>query len=186
MFTGIAPDKKDLEMVAELGGDLTELCSETTVLVTDQIKRTEKLLCAVARGVPVVSISWLHQSKKSGSFLDPWQFIIQDTEKEKQWECNLVKTLQSARKQPLLKGLTIHVTKKVKPPPELFQQVIESGGGVYIKSLPKQSQEGLLVISCPEDKSSHSKLKKAGIPILDKEFILTGLFQRKLDYELIV
>lgn len=185
MFTGYN-DQKDNDIVVELGGNLTDVGADCSVLVTDQIKRTEKLLCAVAKGVPVVSPSWLQESKKSGSFLDPWQFVINDADREKQWDFSLIKTLQSAKKQPLLKGLKIHVTPKVKPPPELFQQVIESAGGEYLKSLPKKSEEGLLVISCPENKSLHAKLKRAGIPIMDKEFILTGLLQFKLDYELVL
>ncbi len=78
--------------------------------------------------------------------------------------------------------MSIHVTKKVKPPPDQFQDVIEAGGGVYLPAAPKTAGEGVVVVSCPEDKSTHAKFSKAGIPVLDKEFILTGLLKYKLDY----
>ena len=77
---------------------------DCTVLVTDQIKRTAKLLCGVARGLPIVSPTWLEASKKSGSFLDPWQFILKDQANEKKWGFKLEKSLRNAGKSPLLTG----------------------------------------------------------------------------------
>ena len=40
---------------------------EVTVLVTDKIRRTVKFMCAVARGLPIVSDQWLLQCKSAGS-----------------------------------------------------------------------------------------------------------------------
>ena len=74
------------------------------------------------------------------------------------------------------------MTKKVKPPPDQFQEVIQCGGGTYLATPPKAVAEGVLVVSCPEDKAVHAKLRKAGLTILDKEFILTGLLKYKVDY----
>jgi hypothetical protein len=47
-------------------------------------------------------------------FLDPWKYILEDRESESKFGINLKRTLQQAVKAPLLTGLSIHVTKKVK------------------------------------------------------------------------
>lgn len=46
-------------MVSRLGGSLAKGVADMTHLVTDRIRRTVKFLCAVARGVPVVTTDWL-------------------------------------------------------------------------------------------------------------------------------
>jgi hypothetical protein len=47
----------------------------------------------------------------------------------------------------------------VKPPPEQFRDILESGGGEFLARLPSSHQEGLYVVSCPEDKSLHPKVR---------------------------
>ena len=62
-----------------IGGEIiSENISDCTVLVTDKIRRTAKFLCMVARGVPIVSPSWISQSKSLGTFLDPWSYILKE------------------------------------------------------------------------------------------------------------
>lgn len=46
-------------MVARLGGSLAKGVNDMTHLVTDKARRTVKFLCAVARGVPIVTPDWL-------------------------------------------------------------------------------------------------------------------------------
>ena len=60
---------QDVKLVAELGGTLTTKVSECTVLITEKIRRTSKLLCALGLGIPIVSPKWLVQSKMTKTFL---------------------------------------------------------------------------------------------------------------------
>ena len=54
----------------ELGAEIaTSVKNQPTVLVTDKIRRTEKLLCALGRGIPIVSKDWVTQSKSVNSIL---------------------------------------------------------------------------------------------------------------------
>lgn len=46
-------------MVARLGGSLAKGVNDMTHLVTDKARRTVKFLCAIARGVPIVTPDWL-------------------------------------------------------------------------------------------------------------------------------
>ncbi|PKU26761.1 mediator of dna damage checkpoint protein 1 [Limosa lapponica baueri] len=44
-----------------LGGSMATSVFDCTHLVTDRVRRTVKFLCAVARGVPIVTPEWLHK-----------------------------------------------------------------------------------------------------------------------------
>ena len=103
MFTGFISDK-DSALVEELGGALTEDTAECSVLVADTMKRTAKLLCMAARGVPIVSNRWLGESRAARRFLEPWGFIIRDPAVEKKWGCRLEDTLKQAARNKLLAG----------------------------------------------------------------------------------
>lgn len=41
----------------------------STVLVTEQVKRSQKLLTAIGLGKPICSPEWIHASKKANEFL---------------------------------------------------------------------------------------------------------------------
>ena len=74
---------------------------------------------------------------------------------------------------------------QVKPTPDQFKEIIECAGGTYLTSPPTSGDDPkTYVISCVEDKGVADRLKKAGCKVMDKEFILTGLFKYSLDYKL--
>ena len=81
-------------------------------------------------------------------------------------------------------GLQIHVTDKVKPSPEQCKDFIECGGGIFLPTLPTQPIPGLYIVSCSEDKKLTSDLAKMKVPIMDKEWMLSGLLKYKLDKSL--
>ncbi|KAG8224733.1 hypothetical protein J437_LFUL006451, partial [Ladona fulva] len=68
LFTGLNEQKLD-EMVQRLGGKVVESPQDCSILVTDRLRRTYKLLCVVARGIPIVTVQWLAQSSAIGRFL---------------------------------------------------------------------------------------------------------------------
>jgi len=183
MFTGYN-DHNDMKLVKELRGSTTDSLTSCTVLVTDQIRRTAKFLSMVARGIPIVAPQWLTESKRAGKFLDPWAFILKDPTNEKKWGFKLEDTLQKATRAPLLAGLSIHVTGNVKPSPEQCRDFIECGGGEFLETLPTQQMPGLTVVSCSDDKKLTTNLNKMGVPIMDKEWMLSGLLKYKLDKSL--
>lgn len=90
--------------------------AKATVLITDKVRRTFKFLCAVARGIRVVSINWLVESGKSSRFLDCEGFILKDPDAEAKYKFTLDKSLRIAKSKKLLDGYTIIVTPKVNQP----------------------------------------------------------------------
>ena len=155
-----------------------------TVLVTDKIRRTAKLLCALGRGIPIVSSSWITQSKSAKTVLDPTHHLIEDTETERKYGFSLRKSIQTASKTPLLQTYKVHATKCCLPPPDQLKEIVECAGGSWLKQMPKKKADDVVIISCREDKDVLNKAIKAGFNVQDKEFLLTGLLKQQLNFKL--
>lgn len=198
MFTGYQATRPDTDLITELRGSVTESVTECNVLVTDKIKRTAKFLSMIARGVPIVSPAWLSESKKYFRWMEPWDFILNDTENEKKWGFKLSETLKKAQAGGLFKGncdpefvlsnsfalftgLRIHVTDSVQPSPKMCKDIIECSGGVFVEDLPGTASSDLYIVSCDEDKKLTESLARAGVPVMNKEWLLSGLLKYKLN-----
>lgn len=131
LFTGVV-DEAGERVLARLGGSMAKGVADMNYLVTDKVRRTVKFLCAVAKGVPIVTTQWLEkvrllavnnwpctsvlcfkdvlrssdfQSGKAGNFLSPTSFIVEDPEQEKKFNFCLQESLRVASNQPLLQVL---------------------------------------------------------------------------------
>jgi len=51
-----------LKAILLLGGTVTDEITQCSVLVTDKIRCTMKILSAIARGCPIVNANWLKHS----------------------------------------------------------------------------------------------------------------------------
>lgn len=60
LFTGVI-DEEGEHVVTELGGSMAKSVFDCTILVTDRVRRTVKFLCALARGIPIVTLDWLEK-----------------------------------------------------------------------------------------------------------------------------
>ena len=76
------------------------------------------------------------------------------------------------------------MTGLVKPSAEQCKDFIECGGGEFIETLPTKAIAGMHVVSCADDKKFTTSLAKMGVPIMDKEWMLSGLLKYKLDKNL--
>lgn len=66
LFTGVVASP-DMEVaLGSLGGSMATSVFDCTHLVTDRVRRTVKFLCAVARGIPIVTPKWLHEVPGDG------------------------------------------------------------------------------------------------------------------------
>ncbi|NXJ86250.1 MDC1 protein, partial [Trogon melanurus] len=61
LFTGVVASPAMEVALRSLGGSMAASVFDCTHLVTDRVRRTVKFLCAVARGVPIVTPEWLHK-----------------------------------------------------------------------------------------------------------------------------
>lgn len=60
LFTGVV-DEAGEQVLARLGGSVAKGVADMNCLVTDKLRRTVKFLCAVAKGIPVVTTLWLEK-----------------------------------------------------------------------------------------------------------------------------
>jgi len=51
-----------LNTILLLGGTVTDDITQCTVLVTDKIRCTMKILSAIAKGCPIVNVNWVKHS----------------------------------------------------------------------------------------------------------------------------
>ncbi|KAK0052143.1 mediator of DNA damage checkpoint protein 1, partial [Biomphalaria pfeifferi] len=180
MFTGLV-DEPGEKIVKDLGGEIATAIQDCTHLVTDKVRRTVKFLSGLSRGIPIVSPHWLENSKRAGTFLDCHKFLVSDLAMEKQYKFTLSSSITKAASVALLKDYKIHVTKSVKPNPEQMQEILVCAGAAYLKSMPNKVADKTVVISCPEDKKLYQPAIKCGIPIVEAEFLLTGILRQELD-----
>ncbi|KAM9722692.1 mediator of DNA damage checkpoint protein 1 isoform 2-T3 [Menidia menidia] len=181
LFTGVV-DEEGERVLARLGGSLAEGVADMNCLVTDKVRRTVKFLCAVARGIPVVTTDWLEKSGKAGSFLSPGAFVVKDPEQEKKFSFCLQDSLRTASGRRLLQGYEIHVTKSVKPEPVHMKDIISSSGATFLPKMPSSHKPQTVVISCEEDWRLCGPAVSASLPVVTAEFILAGILQQKLDF----
>ncbi|KAM9310188.1 mediator of DNA damage checkpoint protein 1 [Pholidichthys leucotaenia] len=182
LFTGVM-DETGEKVLTRLGGSMAKGVADMNCLVTDKVRRTVKFLCAVAKGVPIVTPDWLEKSGKAGSFLSPNAFIVKDPDQEKKFNFCLQGTLRTASSQPLLQGYEIHVTKSVKPEPIHMKDIISSSGATFLPKMPSTHKPQTVVISCEKDWSLCGPALSASVPIVTTEFILTGVLQQKVDFK---
>uniref|UniRef100_A0A3Q0SAP5 Mediator of DNA damage checkpoint protein 1 n=1 Tax=Amphilophus citrinellus TaxID=61819 RepID=A0A3Q0SAP5_AMPCI len=182
LFTGVV-DEAGEKVLARLGGSMAKGVADMTCLVTDKVRRTVKFLCALAKGVPIVTTDWLEKSGKAGSFLSPTAFIVKDPEQENKFNFSLHESLRIASSQPLLEGYEVHVTKSVKPEPVHMKNIISSSGATFLPKMPSSNKPHTVVISCEEDWPLCRPALSASLPVVTAEFILTGILQQKLDFQ---
>ncbi|KAI3361170.1 hypothetical protein L3Q82_013366 [Scortum barcoo] len=182
LFTGVV-DEEGERVLARLGGSIAKGVTDMNCLVTDKVRRTVKFLCAVAKGVPIVTTHWLEKSGKAGSFLSPNGFVVKDPEQEKKFSFCLQESLRIASSQPLLHGYAIHVTKSVKPEPAQMKDIISCSGATFLPKMPSSHKPQTVVISCEEDWPLCGPALTASLPVVTAEFILTGILQQKVDLQ---
>lgn len=185
LFTGVV-DARGEQAVVALGGSLASSVAEASHLVTDRICRTVKFLCALGRGIPILSLDWLYQSRKAGSFLPPDDYVVTDPEQEKNFGFSLRDSLSRARERRLLEGYEIHVTPGVQPPPPQMGEIISCCGGTVLPSMPRSYKPQRVVITCSQDAPRCTAPFRLGLPILSPEFLLTGVLKQEATPEAFV
>ncbi|XP_038027721.2 mediator of DNA damage checkpoint protein 1 isoform X1 [Anas platyrhynchos] len=183
LFTGVVASP-DMEVaLGSLGGSMATSVFDCTHLVTDRVRRTVKFLCAVARGIPIVTPKWLHESARSGRVLAPGSFLVRDSQQERHFGFSLSQALSRARRHPLLQGYEVHVTPSVRPEPEQMRDIVTCSGGTFLPTMPCTYGPQRLVISCGEDSGCWAPALSARLPLASAELLLTGLLRQRLQLQ---
>ncbi|XP_041264175.1 mediator of DNA damage checkpoint protein 1 isoform X1 [Onychostruthus taczanowskii] len=138
LFTGLVASPALQVALGTLGGTEATSVHDCSHLVTDGIRRTLKFLCALGRGVPIVTPQWLLESSHSGRPLSPGPFLPRDLPCERRFGFRLRPALARARERPLLQGYQVHVTPSVQPCPEDMRDIVTCCGGTFLPQLPRE------------------------------------------------
>ncbi|CAG9766477.1 unnamed protein product [Ceutorhynchus assimilis] len=182
VFTMMESPKLE-SFIKQLGGSIVDSVESCTVLITENVKRTQKLLTAIGLGKPICSPNWITESKKVQEFLDPWDYILTDPEAEKKWSFSLKQSLTQSRDLQLLRSYNffIQVTNAV----DVLKGAIESCGGKILPKIPSTPSEGTYIISSPENRSKYSRIlkKNPDFKIIEAEAVFDGVLRQELRFD---
>lgn len=85
-----------------------------THVVATSLRRTERLMCAVCRGVHIVTPGWVSASLLAGSWAEELDHVVRDAEVEARLGSTLLEALARARRRPLLLGRRVYFTDSVE------------------------------------------------------------------------
>lgn len=86
-----------------MGGALAASWRDATHLIMSAPLRTVKLLCCLSRCKFIVSLQWLLECSAKNTFVDENAYMLGDPEFEKNFNCNIEKTLASPNRGTVLK-----------------------------------------------------------------------------------
>ncbi|XP_013136323.1 PREDICTED: putative uncharacterized protein DDB_G0267840 [Papilio polytes] len=178
LFTAFShPDINILyQLLEKLNAVIVTDVKACTVVVTVELKRTFKLLCAVGLGKPIVGTTWIQACRDSNMIVDPWLYLLKDELRENRFKFELARTLRSKRN--FLKGYNVSSTPKVEPGPNEMKLIVECSGGNW-----KEGGSQWVCVSTLEDRALWPSLKRRGATIVNPEFILGGVLRQRIDLE---
>ncbi|XP_044585588.1 eisosome protein SEG2-like isoform X5 [Cotesia glomerata] len=187
MFTGIDYETHE-QAVQSLGGVISNDPMTGTILVTDKVRRTLKFLCAISRGIPIVSENWINASIKSNKLIETDKYILHDSAAEAKFGFNLKQSLIKSKEKSLLHNLTFVVTSGVNQPSfnELKNMIQVAGGKALVR--PPKTWTNTYIISCAADISKLKKLtanvpNDIQVPVVTTEFLMSGILKQELNAE---
>ncbi|KAK9452989.1 hypothetical protein V1511DRAFT_506194 [Dipodascopsis uninucleata] len=193
-FTGSLNDQ-DHEKLFRMGIEIVENPERATHIASPKISRTEKFLCAFARGLDVLSTNFLTDSIKRGVRMNIDKYKLHDMDGEKRNKCNLDQSISRARNMgsgPFM-GITVNVTSGVKGGFDTINRIVQANGGECIlvrstraKKYLSSDNHSLILVSSPEEREYFKPFQMYASKhdmqayILSTEWILTGVLRMKI------
>ncbi|CAG9583019.1 unnamed protein product [Danaus chrysippus] len=173
LFTAFPCDEVKVKL-EKLGAVIVTDIMQCTVVLTLNIKRTFKLLCAVGLGKPIVGPNWVQACVDTNMIVDPWLYLIKDEKTEKRFQFSLERILTGKRQ--FLKGYNVSSTPNVMPSPPEMKLIVECSGGTWTAG-----GKNWICVSSITDRALWDGLKRKGATIVSTEFVLAGVLRQKID-----
>ncbi|XP_052742168.1 uncharacterized protein LOC112056307 [Bicyclus anynana] len=175
LFTAF-PNEEVQDKLQKLGAVIVSDVMSCTVVLTLEIKRTFKLLCAVGLGKPIVGPNWVQACADTNMIVDPWLYLLQDAAAERKFRFNLQHTLVGRRE--FLKGYSVSSTPSVLPAAKEMKLIVECSGGKW-----EEGGRNWVCLSTPGDRALWAGLRRRGATIVTSEFVLGGVLRQAVDIE---
>ena len=177
-----------------LGGKETASIIDANILciAPGQLKKTYKLIMAVARGKDIVSTEWMEDVHRQGSFTAVEDFLPRDGSRERSWKFNLKEAINRGKKglSQLLTGTTIYFTKQLKAElgdleRELAQIATIVGANVKgrlptVKDKNKLKDEDVMVLGVLADPQSDF-IARLGLTLFNKDVLTMAVLRGKVE-----
>ncbi|KAJ2859393.1 regulator of Ty1 Transposition [Coemansia erecta] len=158
MFTQVRPSPSEEEKIFWMGGEIVEDATSATHLVAMNIRRTYKMLMALASGsVSIVCRKWMEDSFAQERWIpvdysrgncESSKYWLVDREGEERWGFSLETAIQRAWTRRLLEGVTVLVTPRSEPSLKTLKPLIEIAGGQVVGDLGDARLRSLIRASC--------------------------------------
>ncbi|KAF9922570.1 hypothetical protein FBU30_007305 [Linnemannia zychae] len=162
--------------------------------------KTCKLMCAIARGIPIVTTKWLRESHNRRHLVPTDQYLYQDEYEESGQKINLQEACAKGRNN-MLNGVYIFepyefycVTKPgIKKEEDGYltpsfaetnlAPMVEICGGRMITELnPKKKNETIIIASGTSNPEIQSYIAE-GYKVMDKDFVTGSIFLQRKDLD---
>ncbi|KAJ1980723.1 Mediator of DNA damage checkpoint protein 1 [Dimargaris xerosporica] len=198
MFTGMGVSDRYTKAVKQIGGQITEKWQDCTHLVTDEIRRTVKFVCALAARRWVLSVRWLEACITHNAFVDPSPFRLLNTPcphagltLPTDGPVNVVYATRPTVAS-VFANCKIFVTAHVKRPSrsEAHEMIMAAQGQLFykapkiaeIKEIQRDGSWRIVVVGCAADARLCRRLETLGCLLKTGEFLLSAIFDGRADY----
>jgi hypothetical protein len=155
-----------------------------------ELKRTGKLLLAVALGKEIVTDEWVNKSVKKKALQPTSAYVPSDVSRETQWEFHLRDAIENPRTN-LFKGHTIYITAAQKKKygklqweiEDLLQKCAAKGVKMLTSKIAKTltKSEQIIIIAADQDDPDVPKLFHKGIPCFNQDFVSISILRGRLE-----
>ncbi|GBE78793.1 hypothetical protein SCP_0116860 [Sparassis crispa] len=187
MTTQLSVSDDVKQVLTRMGVKMTTKPTECTHLVTNNVVRTEKFLCALPVVQHILSEKWLLASAATKQLLPESDYALVDPEAEKKFGFKLAEALRRAHAGKLFAGMTFYATPRIGVDHKLLKNVVTANGGQLSTQTPTarilSGQAHRYVISSPTDVSIWRPLAEQGHAVYTQELILTGALRQEIDWD---
>ena len=149
------------------------------------LQKKAKVLYAIARGIPIVTDTWLLESAKEGRLLPLSAYKPSIAKQEKEWKFKFDNVF--GQPQRPLEGYTLHFTKSLKATFESFPEITAvctaAGAESVTSTRMKSTGESIVLANNPDDDQEAQKLMKDGVTCYTKDLFMYSIFRGVLDLD---
>ncbi|KAJ3094526.1 PAX-interacting protein 1 [Phlyctochytrium planicorne] len=204
--TGVKLEHRLKDVIA-LGGEEAKDVATCTHLIANKVARTEKFLLGILHAKEIVTMDWVSDSIREGTWKEPERYRLKDREAEDRLVFSLEESLRGAQTQGVFQGYTVYITPNITPDEATLRRLIEAGGGkvmqkIQLRELRKMESNSLVgqadhnpaptstpngsrvfCITSEHDSPYHAALRTQGLKLYSSELILMGCLRQELDFD---
>lgn len=190
-----ATNKAVMRTFRKLGGKVTEAILEATMLCVPKgpLKKTSKLVMAVALGLEIVTEDWLGEAHRRGEFPGPQSYLPSEKSSEQEWGISLEDAIARGKHglTHLLSGVTVFFTKRLRSDlaklERDFSQIATRLGAESVKrQLPslkdsdKPAASEVLVVGVRDDPQG-ALVGRLGYTLFNKDILVMAALRGRLE-----